>query len=71
MNDMRDDLREHRVEPAADLVTDLDPRVHPNTLARGPAKRFEEWITWGNPSLRAQMRVQIWPPLAPSSVREA
>ena len=34
----------------------------------GPAKRLAEWITCGKPRLRAQMRVQVWPPVALSSV---
>src|SRR3954466_13559580 len=34
----------------------------------GPAKRLAEWITCGKPRLRAQMRVQVWPPPPASSV---
>jgi hypothetical protein len=34
----------------------------------GPAKRFTEWIACGKPLLRAQSRVQIWPPLSAAYV---
>jgi len=46
----------------------LSPRPRYSSIPVGPPKRFDELMICGKPSRRVQSRVQIWPPVAMSSV---
>ena len=65
------------VEPRDDLGViglirrqqlERDLTVKPGLMPVGPLKRFDELMICGKPLRRVQSRVQIWPPVAGSSV---